>query len=119
MENLKMRLDILKQAGVIDENISTKVLKVIEMFKEKYKIILTEENGSMLITHLTMMLKRMRDNESINELESEEVEELKTFSVYNKAVEIYSSIEEVIEEKIEENEYGFMMTHLITLLGGQ
>lgn len=118
MENLKMRIDILKQAGVIDENISSNVLKVINMFKDKYNISLNEENGSMLVTHLTMMLKRMRDGESINPLESEELEELKTFTVYENAKDIYSKIEESINQKIDENEYGFMMTHLVTLLGG-
>ncbi|CAM3168790.1 PRD domain-containing protein [Streptobacillus ratti] len=118
MEKLKVRIDILKQAGIINEEMFYKILKVIDMFKEKYNITLNEENASMFITHLAMLLKRMKNNEEINALEDDELEELKNFSSYDMAKEIYFSIEEILGEKIAENEYGFMITHLITLLGG-
>ena len=98
-ENLDFRLGLLKEAGVINERIYDKLSLLIKYLDEKWKISLTESNGGMLITHLSMALKRIEENEkvsNINEgvfqevLKSEKLEEIK---------EIYNDIEKLPEEE--------------------
>ena len=68
-ENLAFRLGILKEAGVINEGIYDKLTLLIKYLYEKWKISLTESNGGMLITHLSMALKRIEENEKVSNID--------------------------------------------------
>ena len=115
-ENLAFRLGILKESGVINERIYDKLSLLIKYLDEKWKISLTESNGGMLITHLSMALKRIEENEkvsNINEgvfqevLKSEKLEEIK---------EIYNDIEKnVFDEKLPEEEKKYILVNLLLI----
>ena len=115
-ENLDFRLGLLKEAGVINERIYDKLTLLIKYLYEKWKISLTESNGGMLITHLSMALKRIEENEkvsNINEgvfqevLKSEKLEEIK---------EIYNDIEKnVFIEKLPEEEKKYILVNLLLI----
>ena len=92
-ENLAFRLGILKEAGVINERIYDKLTLLIKYLYEKWKISLTESNGGMFITHLSMALKR--------------IEEIK---------EIYNDIEKnVFIEKLPEEEKKYILVNLLLI----
>ncbi|MBU5592601.1 PRD domain-containing protein [Clostridium sp. MSJ-4] len=117
--DLTIRLNILKEAGQIDEGIYKDIINIINMFKEKHNISLTEENASMLITHLAISFKRIKDGEIVNSIEEMIYEEVRCNENYDKSEEIFKDIEKVIESSIPEEEKVFIMMHLCALLNNK
>lgn len=119
MENLKLRIKIFKDSGLIDDKIEKQILDILKHINEKYNLNINEKNSSMFVTHLVMAFKRIRDGEDLKALDKDELEELKSEENYEKALEILSNIErEILNFKIAENEIGYILVHLINLLGG-
>ncbi|MBU3228099.1 PRD domain-containing protein [Clostridium algidicarnis] len=114
--NLMTRLVILKDAGQIDQNTHEDIIKIIDMFDEKYNIKLTEENASMLITHLAISFKRIKMGEAVNPIEEIMYEEIRVDKNYKKAEAIFKDIEVTIGKSINDNEKGFIIMHLCSLL---
>ncbi len=114
--NLMTRLIILKDAGQIDQNIHQDIIKIIDMIDEKHDIKLTEENASMLITHLAICFKRIKMGEVVNGIEEMMYEEVTVDKSYKKAEEIFKDMEVTIGRSIDENEKGFIIMHLCSLL---
>ncbi|MBB6697909.1 PRD domain-containing protein [Clostridium algidicarnis] len=114
--NLMTRLVILKDAGQIDQNIQEDIIKIIDMFDEKYNIKLTEENASMLITHLAISFKRIKIGETVNPIEEIMYEEIRADKNYKKAEAIFKDMEVTIGKSINDNEKGFIIMHLCSLL---
>lgn len=114
--NLMTRLVILKDAGQIDQNIQEDIIKIIDMFDEKYNIKLTEENASMLITHLAISFKRIKIEETVNPIEEIMYEEIRADKNYKKAEAIFKDMEVTIGKSINDNEKGFIIMHLCSLL---
>ena len=117
MEKLLLRLEIFKNTGMLSEEYYLKVLKIIEHFKS-LNIYINEENGSMLITHIVMYIDRLKKGDIIENLDQESLEELKLFDQYYAAEEIYDYIEDTLG-KINQNEKGYILAHLINLLKGE
>lgn len=117
MEKLKNRLEILKNANVISEEVYIKMLKLIDYLKEKWDIVLTEENGSMLITHVAMALERIKKGEKVNNINDEVYDEVVNSSSFEKIKKIYEGIEnEVFLEKIPEEEIKYIYVNLLVIL---
>lgn len=112
---LDVRLNILKEAGQISEDTFNILKKVILMIRDKWNIQLTEENGAMLITHLSVALERIKKGEIIEGIDSEIYEQIKSHPMYKKCTEVLKNIEEESNIKIPENEQTFIMMHLCTL----
>lgn len=110
------RLIILRDAGQIDNEVFVNVKKIISMMKEKYDIELTEENGAMLITHLSIALQRIKSGDYINQLNDEIFSQVKNNKFYKKAEEIIENIERLINILIPDNEKSFIVMHLCALL---
>ncbi|SFB25813.1 PRD domain-containing protein [Clostridium frigidicarnis] len=113
--DLIVRLNILRDAGQVSEKTYNQLLKVIRYFKEKRNIELTEENGAMLITHLSSALARIEKNELVNSIEEIIFEEIKKDINYKKVVEITDDMEETIG-KLPREERDFIEMHICTLL---
>lgn len=116
MEKLKNRLEIMKSANLLTQENEDLILKMIDMFNTKYNIKLSEENGSMLITHIVMYLKRIGDNEIVEPLDKESIDEILASDKYKLANEILSDIEKQIFLFININEKAYILLHLINLL---
>lgn len=116
MEKLKNRLEIMKAANLLTKENEDLVLKMIEIFHTKYNIKLSEENGSMLITHIVMYLKRIGDNEIVEPLDKDSIDEILASNKYKLANEILSDIEKQIFLFINSNEKAYILLHLINLL---
>lgn len=112
---LNNRLSILKDAGQIDEDIYRKVLDIISMFKEKWNIKLTEENGAMLITHLSVALQRIKKGERVDNTDEDMIIQLTNNKYYTKALECVKDIENLINMNITENEKIFIVMHVCVL----
>lgn len=116
MEKLKNRLEIMKSANLLTQENEDLILKMIEIFHTKYNIKLSEENGSMLITHIVMYLKRIGDNEIVESLDKDSIDEILASDKYKLANEILSDIEKQIFLFINSNEKAYILLHLINLL---
>lgn len=116
MEKLKNRLEIMKSANLLTQENENLILKMIDMFNTKYNIKLSEENGSMLITHIVMYLKRIGDNEIVEPLDKDSIDEILASDKYKLANEILSDIEKQIFLFINSNEKSYILLHLINLL---
>lgn len=115
-QNLYLRLDILKEAGEISQEIKEAVLEFINSFESKYRIVITEENGSMLVTHLSMALSRIIRGEQVNPIDDLIFSEVKQSQIYSELPEFYKKIENKLEIEIPESEKGFIALHACTLI---
>ncbi|MBS4538738.1 PRD domain-containing protein [Clostridium sp. D2Q-11] len=113
---LKQRLDILKEAGEISQDIKEATLEFISKFENKYSLEMTEENSSMLVTHLAMALSRIKKGEEIEEMNEMALEEVKQSEIYCELPEFYEAIETKLNIEIPESEKGFLALHACTLV---
>ena len=115
-ENLDFRLGLLKEAGVINERIYDKLSLLIKYLDEKWKISLTESNGGMLITHLSMALKRIEENEKVSNIDERVFQEVLKSEKLEKIQEIYNDIEKnVFIEKLPEEEKKYILVNLLLI----
>lgn len=113
---LNNRLQILKDSCQISCENYQDMLKVIEMFKEKFGIELTEENGSMFITHLAIAYDRVNKNEHIEATLDIIDEEIKNNKNYDKSEEIFMELQNQLDKSLPDNEKTFILMHLCVLL---
>ena len=115
-ENLDFRLGILKEAGVINERIYDKLTLLIKYLYEKWKISLTESNGGMFITHLSMALKRIEENEKVSNIDEGVFQEVLKSEKLEEIKEIYNDIEKnVFIEKLPEEEKKYILVNLLLI----
>jgi PRD domain. len=112
---LNTRLQILRDAGQISKENYEAMLDVINMFDSKWGIKLTEENGAMFITHLTVAFQRIVSDETIDGLNENAYREIRENANYGKCKEALKDVERKIGLKIPENEESFLMLYLCTL----
>lgn len=110
------RLDILKMSGQLSDEMHSKVLEIIDRFNENHNIVIHEENGAMLITHLCIALSRIEKGEGVNRIEADIFAEVENNHFYTQAKEILEGIEEVLGFTMPEEEKGYMLMHLCVLL---
>ena len=115
-ENLDFRLGLLKEAGVINERIYDKLTLLIKYLYEKWKISLTESNGGMFITHLSMALKRIEENEKVSNIDERVFQEVLKSEKLEEIKEIYNDIEKnVFIEKLPEEEKKYILVNLLLI----
>lgn len=112
---LDYRLQILRDSGQLSEGNYILLLKIISMFDRKWGIKLTEENGSMFITHLSVALGRIEKGEKIDAVEENIYQEIAGNKNYDKCLGAIKDVEEELKIRIPENEKGFLMIYLCTL----
>jgi hypothetical protein len=66
--DITVRMNILKDAGKLSQKNYDRVVTIIDYFKEKYQIELTEENASAFITHVCSALERIDKGETVRPL---------------------------------------------------
>ena len=115
-ENLAFRLGILKEAGVINNEIYEKLTLLIKYLGEKWEIHLTESNGGMFITHLSMALKRIEENENVSNIDERVFQEVLKSEKFEEIQEIYNDIEKnVFIEKLPEEEKKYILVNLLLI----
>lgn len=114
--DLQTRLGILCSTGTISNETREVMLNVIKMFQEKYQIILTEENGAMMTTHLSMAITRVKNNEPVKVINEEVYQEILESEFLEKAQEIYKDLENILDVKLPEDEKKYMLVNICTIL---
>lgn len=112
---LDNRLKILKDAGQLSQKNYDLLIKVISMFNSKWGIKLTEENGAMFITHLSVALGRMEKGDKIEAVDENIYLEIVENENYAKCLGAIKDIEDVLGKEMPENERGFLMIYLCTM----
>ncbi len=112
---LLMRLNLLSDAGEIDEDIIKIIIEFTKIIEKELSIIITEENGQMFITHMAMTLSRMKKGEEISPMDDSLLDEVKTSATYNKVPLLINKIEEKFNIDIPESELGYIALHLCNL----
>ena len=113
--DLSFRLGLLKDGGQIDQETYEKLLRVPVVIKDKWGIELLEENGAMLITHMSAALMRVKRGEAVNPMEEEIVLQLRNEKDYESSKLLLKEMEEELEIELPEEEKEFIILHLCTL----
>lgn len=115
-EGLNLRLNLLVDAGEIDESIKEAVTDFIEEIEEDFKVSVDEENGAMLVSHLAMALGRIKRGEEINAMDEEIFKEVREAPIYTKMPKYYSKVEGRLNITIPQSERDYIALHVSTLV---
>lgn len=114
-EMLLLRVNLLKEAGEIDEEIAQAVINFAKEVEVQFDSKLDEENASMLITHICMALPRIKKGEKINPMNEFALAEVKQCQVYDKVPILVEKLEQELDLVIPESEFGYIALHLCTM----
>lgn len=113
--DFKERLDMYLDGGFINSDDVDNINKIIKMFKDKYNIVLQEENAGMFIAHLCAAYSRVNNNEEVDELPSDILNDVKKLDSYPKSLEMLKDIEKITP--LSEKEQKYVLLHLNNMLG--
>lgn len=113
---MEERLSILRESGLITVDVYNKLEHMIEGYKNVYGIELTEENASMMITHLSQAMMRVLTGDEINEPDPMIVDELKNSEYYLKMEEMYKETCTMLDFEFPKDEKWFVFVHIGTLI---
>lgn len=114
-EMLHMRVNLLKDAGEIDEQIAQAVISFAKDVEEQFNTKLNEENASMLITHVCMALPRIKKGEEINPINEMALAEIKQSQAYKKVPALVKNLEQNLNLQIPKSELGYIALHLCSM----
>jgi hypothetical protein len=114
--DLNGRLDILLSSGTISPEVDAAVRRVIARLADPWGIILTEDNGSRLVTHLAMALMRISRREIVEPMDREALEEFKASVSFPQAAAIAGDIISFAELMIPESEREYLDTNICLIL---
>jgi transcriptional regulatory protein LevR len=110
------RLGILRDGKVISSEIESLVRRVISRFQARWDIVLTEENGDRMITHLAMALMRIARQEKITALEKDMLEEFRNANVFPRSMEIVEDLIAWTPMELPEVEKDYMVVNVCLIL---
>ena len=110
---LKERIEILRSAAIINDDVAQYVNKVIDILQE-YDF--DEAKMEMFTTHLAMAVQRIMVSGAVDQLDDSIWNEVKTFNTFDEAKQVYSNITRDVPVKISESEEKFLLMHLCNLL---
>lgn len=113
---LRERLDILEGAGQIDKNTVGAIDDFVKILEDRFAIEITDENGSMLVTHLAMALSRIQAGEEITPLDDFLLDELRASPAYKEIPSLIEELEKQVDLEIPKAEYGYIGLHLANLV---
>ncbi|MDO5329582.1 MAG: PRD domain-containing protein [Coriobacteriia bacterium] len=114
-DNLKTRVNILKDADIISEEIANFAYQVIEELDDSY----SDDMCEMFTTHLVMALSRVEKNEPVETLDPIIFEEVKQNEHFKDAQLNYDKLMKDSKYALPEQEKEFLLMHLTNLLENQ
>lgn len=103
------RLTILREAELIDNEAFEKVQVIIEKIGREFSLDLNTETGQMFITHISMAIMRIKNNEDTTSIENSIYEDIKESEHFPKALKFADIIEEIIEYNVPKNEKEYLI----------
>lgn len=117
MDNIIIRLNILANNKIIDQDTLDKTIKIHKLLKFYEINHENSEQYDMFITHIAMMMQRLKNNISVNATIDDDIyKDIKDCVSYKKASNILERIENTVITKIPEVEKRFLLLHLCNLL---
>jgi len=110
---LKERIEILRSAAIINDDVAQYVNKVIDILQE-YNF--DEPKMEMFTTHLAMAVQRIMVSGAVEQLDDAIWNEVQAFDAFDEAKQVYSNITRDVPVKIPESEEKFLLMHLCNLL---
>lgn len=114
--DLEPRLGLLCSGGTISKEVADTVRAVIVRLADRWDLVLDEQNGGRMVTHLAMALMRIRRNEPIAPMDTGAFEELSQAACFPRAVEITADLIRWANLDLPETEWRFMVCHLCLLM---
>lgn len=113
---LKQRIAILKDNGVIGEDVAEFVNKTIDIMASDYPQI-DEDRATMFTTHLAMATQRIKTGETVDMMDEEMWKEITECPEYPQASEFSKKMFAVSTIDFPESERKFLMLHICNMLG--
>ena len=110
---LKERIEILRSAAIINDDVAQYVNKIIDTLEEYH---FDESKMEMFTTHLAMAVQRIMTNGEVEHLDESIWNEVKNFDTFNEAKQVYANIVSDAPVQIPESEEKFLLMHLCNLL---
>ena len=110
------RLELYKEGGMLNDEDVKDINSVIGLFKDKYEMVLEEENADFFIAHLSAAYARNKSGEPVEELPQEVMDELLSLETYEKSRNILSDILEITHNPLSEVERNYALLHINNLL---
>jgi hypothetical protein len=115
--DLNTRLGMLVSSEAISESVASVVRKIVHRLDNNWKISLSEEDGSYIITSLAMTLMR-NGKLGINKIpKNDSIESIKNSMFFPRAVEITEDCMHYAGVYITDAEKEFLETRLCSVLG--
>lgn len=113
---LEERIQLLRDVGQISEDTAAATFKLLQRMAEKWQVVLTEENGAMLITHFALAWERIGKDACVEPLDAGLAAEVQADAHYPLGRRILDDWDEVLGVKIPESEKLYLAVHMCTLL---
>lgn len=110
---LNERIEILKEADVINEKTSLYVLSVIEQLEDEFNE--KEQILEMFTTHLAMCVQRVLNHEEVEKLDDSLWKQVEESSGYEEANKLLQKLLINAPCEIPESEKRFLLMHLCNL----
>ncbi len=115
---LKMRIQILKNGGVIGEDVAEFMNKVIDMMAADYPQI-GMDPAAMFTTHLAMALERIKKGEVVDALDAEIFAEVEEAPEYPAAIEFRDKMLAFCPVEFPASEAQFIAMHICNMLAAE
>lgn len=110
------RLEMFLEGEMITEDDVRNINNMLDMFKEKYGVTLTEENAATFVSHVCAAFYRYSAGEEIDPLPQELVDQVASLETYELSLEVYDNIMKVIEKPFSDVERGYVLLHINNLI---
>lgn len=110
------RLDLYREGGMLTDEDIRDIESIIALFKDKYGMVLEEENADFFIAHISAAYNRNKSGEPVEELPEEVMNELLSLETYEKSKEILGDILGCTHNPLSETERNYALLHINNLL---
>lgn len=108
------RLNLLRDAGVIDKDIHSGMLRVVALFAGRHLPVYSEQ-GEIVVTHMANALMRSRRGEVIEPLDGELLNEMASSMLWASVLELHGEALQLFAVAIHPNEEGYLQANLYGL----
>ena len=110
------RLSLYREGGMLTDEDIKDIEAILALFKDKYEMVLEEENADFFIAHISAAYNRNKSGEPVEELPQEVMDELLSLETYEKSRNILSDILEITHNPLSEVERNYALLHINNLL---
>lgn len=112
---MEYRLNLLCEAGVIDKDICSGMLQVVERLSNEWHLPVHSEQGTMAMTHMASALMRSRRGEVIGPLDDELLAEMVQSNLWPTILLVHQALLKEFAVTLHANEEGYLLANLYGL----